>query len=114
MAWNRKTTNSSTFTTPDGSSSASLTPGFTLWTPSANLTEKVWELGSLWTANTANDGSYLKFKYNNVDLFTVTQSGFETPKTRSTTLVALPDIADASYLAGDIVNYNGILYLKEA
>ena len=111
MAWTRVQSNTSTFTT-DGVTTTSTIPGFTLWSPSANATEKVWELGNLWTANTANDGSYLKFKYNDTEVFELTQSGFATAKTRSVTLSALPDINDANYTNGDIINYSGVLYVK--
>ena len=42
MAWTRQGSTTSTFVTPDGVSTGSATPGFTLWSPSANATEKVW------------------------------------------------------------------------
>ena len=112
MAWTRQGSTTSTFVTPDGVSTGSATPGFTLWSPSANATEKVWELGNLWTAATANDGSYLRFKYDSNAVFELTTTGFATAKTRSITLSALPDIEDASYEGGDIFNYLGVLYVK--
>ena len=111
MAWTRQSTNTSTFTT-DGNTTTTSTPGFTLWTPGADSTEKVWELGNSWTANAANDGSYLRFKYQDTSVFELTPSGFASAKTRSITLTALPDIDDASYSNGDIINYSGVLYVK--